>query len=523
MSKRWLLGSVITEDNPSRQIRRLGSVKSHTVADTKVSASLTIADRDQFREYGPDLVRHEFGSLVSTRMTSSQPLRRVTSSGVAAMVAGLGLTILELTTHFIEGRLGVYGKYTILTCGTLFSVWGLKELIAGWWPRMGRNSLIRNRMHIPLEGAAFLAIMFVLFVGSLIGRSNPLMLVFSMMAGAFVLNGWLTFTSLKGVHIERVLPERAMAGDPFSVELTLVNRKRILSSWLMSAVDHIEGLGVQLTPEIVFIRVAGRESQRGHYHVQLAKRGVYTLGPVHVDTRFPLGLVQRGISLPVPASLKVYPRLGKLTTEWRRKLQTATEQTASQASHAGHSADEFHRLREYRVGDDLRSVHWRTSARRNELMVREYRDSRDRSLLVLLDTWMPPHPDETCLQSMEQAISFSATVCIEAARNSRESRTTLASLASTVTVWRGGAGGERIEDMLDSLAELVPGSTKLVSGLFEATVHDRSLQPRIVVVTARPQVVEAEIQRLAAQDHSLANVQILTIGSREIGQVFETL
>lgn len=451
----------------------------------------------------------------------SAPLRRITASGISAMVAGLGLTGIELTTHLIEERLGPFGRVVILMCGTLFSVWGLKELIAGWWPRLGRNGLIRNRFHIPQEGWAFLAIMFVLFIGSLIGRSNPLMLVFSMMAGAFVMNGWLTFTSLKGVSVERVLPERAMAGDPFSVELTLSNRKRFLSAWLMSIVDHVEGHGTTLTPEVVFIRVPAGDSQRGHYQVQLARRGVYSLGPFHVDTRFPLGLVERGVNLAVPASMKVYPRLGRLTSEWRRKLLTATEQTVSHASHAGHSSDEFHRLREYRVGDDMRSIHWRTSARRNELMVREFRDTRDRSLLILLDAWLPPGASEQSRNDLELALSFAATAAIEAARNSRESRTTMAVLSDSVRIWRGGAGGEKIEELLDSLAELQPGSPKPVSALFEATISDRSLHPRILILSTRPQVVEAEMNHLTAHDHSLGSVQLLAIGSPEITQVFE--
>ncbi len=97
-------------------------------------------------------------------------------------------------------------------------------------------------------------------------------------------------------------------------------------------------------------------------------------------------------------------------------------------------------------------------------MVREYRDSRDRSLLILLDAWLPAKPSEAARQDLELGLSFAATVAIEAARNnSRESRTTLAVLSNTVTIWRGGAGGERVEDLLDSLAELQPGSQRPVS------------------------------------------------------------
>ncbi len=437
------------------------------------------------------------------------------------MGVGLALSVIELATGFVQGRLGPYGRITILVCGTLFSVWGMKELIAGWWPRLSRNGLIRNRFHIPVEGWAFLLIMFVLFIGSLMGRSNPLMLVFSMMAGAFVMNGWLTFTYLKGVTVERQLPERVMAGEPFSVVMALRNRKTWLSAWLMTVQDHVTGHQTELTPEVAFIRVPADEQQRGHYQLVLAQRGLHQFGPIHVDTRFPLGLVERGLNLSVSATLHVYPRLGRLQPDWKRKLQHAMEQTSSQVAKSGLFEDEFYSLREYRVGDDLRSVHWRTSARRNELMVRQYRDNRDRCLLILLDSWMPTDDEERDREDFEQALSFIATVCVEATRSSRESRTTVAVQGALLVVWRGGGGGEKIEALLDALAELQPDHKRSIAPLIEATRGDRSHQPRILLLTRRPEEADREVRRLAAQDHSLSAVQLLEIGSPELRQIFE--
>lgn len=438
-----------------------------------------------------------------------------------AMFAGLGLSGIELTTGFVRGRLGPYGHTTILVCSTLFSIWGLKELIAGWWPKLGRNGLIRNRFHLPLEGWAFLLIMFVLFIGSLLGHSNPLMLVFSMMAGAFVMNGWLTFTYLKGVVVTRQLPDRVMAGEPFSVEIALLNRKSWLSAWLMTVRDHVSGGKAQLAPEVVFIRIPPGEQQRGHYQLVLAQRGVHEFGPVHIDTRFPLGLVERGINRPIPATLRVYPRLGRLQPDWKRKLQNATEQTSSQVANSGIFEDEFHSLREYRLGDDLRSVHWRTSARRNELMVREYRDNRDRSLLILFDSWIPEGLEDR--DDFEHALSFATTVCVEASRKSRESRTTLAVCGANQEVWRGGNGGQKIEDLLDTLSDLQPHSMREIAPLFDFTIADRSRHPRILLLTSRPQQVQSEIRRLSTQDHSLGSVQILVIGSPELRMIFEVV
>lgn len=437
------------------------------------------------------------------------------------MSVGMGICVIELLTEFIRLRLGAFGHYTILGCGVLFSIWGMKELLSHGWPRLGKNGFVRNRFHIPTEGWAFLLIMFVLFVGSLLGRSNPLMLVFSMMAGAFVINGWLTFTFLKGVTVRRELPERAMAGETFSAGLALMNRKPWLSAWLMTVEDIITGPQTELHPEVVFLRVPAGQEQQGHYQLVLANRGVYSFGPIHVDTRFPLGLVERGLNLTHPGTIRIYPRLGRLSASWRRQLDQANEQSNSQTARGGIFHDEFHSLRGYRAGDDVRSIHWATSARRNELMVREYRDSRDQSLLILLDAYLPVRLSPLQRTEWERALGFAATVCVESAHAHRDSRVTLAAHGQEFTIWRGGSGGQRIEELLDRLAELQPTLDSSLNPLWNQTVSDRCQQPRILLLTTRAREVQIQLTQQAAHDHSLSTVQILDISADSFRALFE--
>src|ERR1700685_355837 len=121
--------------------------------------------------------------------------------------------------------------------------------------RQRRFGFGRHRVSLPRPGQFYLAIMIVVFSGSLLGRSHMLMLVFSMMAGPFVINGWITYSMLKRTAVERVAPARVMAGAPMTVELMLVNRKRVMSCWLMSVRDKIENDEEQLEPSLLFARV----------------------------------------------------------------------------------------------------------------------------------------------------------------------------------------------------------------------------------------------------------------------------
>ena len=93
--------------------------------------------------------------------------------------------------------------------------------------------------------------MIVLFVGALLGRSNPLLLVFALMAGPFVANAWVSFVLLKRLTVRRYLPERVMAGEPTSVELALTNQKTRLSAWVMMLRDQITSPEERLPAEVL--------------------------------------------------------------------------------------------------------------------------------------------------------------------------------------------------------------------------------------------------------------------------------
>ena len=138
-------------------------------------------------------------------------------------------------------------------------------------------------------------IMIVIFSGSLLGRSNMLMLVFSMMAGPFVVNGWITYSMLKRTSLERVAPERVMAGEPITVELVMSNRKRLMNCWLMSAHDTIQNGEERLDPSVLFAPGARGGTRSAPYQARLMRRGLYRFGPAQLTARFPLGIVERGL------------------------------------------------------------------------------------------------------------------------------------------------------------------------------------------------------------------------------------
>lgn len=424
----------------------------------------------------------------------------ISQTGVAAMAAGLSIVAYEVSTRFVHSRLGGVGHVVVVGCGIYFSIWGLKEIIAGLFPSLGKSSLGRDRFVFPAEGLVYVGIMMAVFAGAMIGRSNPLMLVFSLMAGPLVVNGWVTKTLLYRVTPVRRVPARLMAGEPASVEITLTNGKHWLSAWLLIAVDRIASEQEELQPRAVFPRVPPGQQTTSHYRIRLARRGVHRLGPLQVNTRFPLGLVERGLHFDLPDRILVYPRLGRMTSGWKSRLREALELSQQQAAHSGSFNDEFHKLRDYRRGDDQRAIHWKTSARQNELMVREFRQNRDQDLVLLLDAWTPPAPTPEDQLAVEQAVSLAASIAADQCRHGRESVPffVAAGLHETFT-WGGTQGSHRLETLLDHLALLEPSAQQPLDERLELCRGQLRHSQRLLIVTSRSSDVRPLVESWVAE------------------------
>ena len=139
-------------------------------------------------------------------------------------------------------------------------------------------------------------------------------------------------------------------------------------------------------------------------------RGVHIVGPVTYLQADPLGMVARRLLGEGTATVMVRPRVtdlavfaGGLTAD----LEGATSQELSMSDMS------FHALREYVKGDDLRHVHWRSSARANKLLVRQYQETRRGHVTVLVDDAETSYPSS---DDFELAVSIGSSIAVRLAR-----------------------------------------------------------------------------------------------------------
>lgn len=123
------------------------------------------------------------------------------------------------------------------------------------------------------------------------------------------------------------------------------------------------------------------------------KRGRYTVGPMIVDSEYPFGLVRWTRELQPATGIRVLPAVGNVAVEslrrWLIRAGGGEGRTRRPSRRPTPGLGDVRGVRPYRMGDSPRDIHWKTTARRNQLVVREYDQTDPLNLVLILDPWLP--------------------------------------------------------------------------------------------------------------------------------------
>ncbi len=280
----------------------------------------------------------------------------------------------------------------------------------------------------------------------------------------------------------KLAPATVTVGEPAHLRITVTNRARsAVAAAGTIATEHIAGKPVALS--LGGLRPSATRETR--LDLPTNRRGVVELGPLTVVKADPLGLLRRDVHQAKVERLEVQPRtqvVAPVPTGLAKDLEGPT----SGDSPAGDIS--FHALRDYQFGDDPRHVHWLSTARTGDLMVRHHVDNRLPHVGLVLDTrrssyrFDEPAPDA---RSHAEADSPGFETAIEIAGS-----VLLGSLRSALPVtWAAGQGPAR-----------ATSPTKIASALTVLDTADESPLPEHAV---------AELVRLAPD----VSVVVLITGS----------
>lgn len=249
------------------------------------------------------------------------------------------------------------------------------------------------------------------------------------------------------LRVHRVArPDRVTRGESSTVTLTVHNGSR----WRAATLVAYDRCGERRIP-VPLLRLRPQRDTVVSFPVPTQRRGVVPVGPLSVIRADPLGLVSVARTHGDTTQVWVHPRSHPLAAV----PAGVTRSLDGRIDRVPHGSITFAALREYVVGDELRHVHWRTSAKVGELMVREHTDTSLPRLVLLLDDRAASWPGAQPPEAFEAACEAAASVIAAAVREDLPVALQLVGAASaTHPGVRRDAGLAR--DLMDRLAQASP-------------------------------------------------------------------
>ncbi len=315
--------------------------------------------------------------------------------------------------------------------------------------------------------------------------------------------------SPRRVGVRRDVPASVRLTQPARSVLTLENRDArrlravVRDAWPPSALPRDDAPGspaslARTTPRH-HVDLPPGEARRVVTDLLPTRRGDLVAGAVTIRSIGPLGLAGRQATLPVPGRLRVLPEFASRRHLPSRlaRLRELDGRAAVQVRGAG---TEFDSLREYVIGDDVRSIDWRATARRADVVVRTWRPERDRRVLLVVDT------SRTSAVRVDDAprleASIEAALLLASLATHAGDRVELLAFDRRVRARVAGSTGRRVlPAFADALAGVQPELVEADWAGVAAQVRERLTQRALVVLltTLDPAAVEQGLLDVAEQ------------------------
>jgi uncharacterized protein (DUF58 family) len=268
-------------------------------------------------------------------------------------------------------------------------------------------------------------------------------------------------------------PARVHVGTASRVDLTIRNL-RATTTPVLRLRDPVSGTrGADL-----LVPPLGRgERTLAAYRLPTDRRGLVQIGPLDVVVGDPFGLTSVATVAAPRVGLTVYPHVDQI-----EPLPYTTGHDplagARQPNSLGRTGEDFYALRPYVVGDDLRRIHWPSSARHDELLVRQNELPWQGRTTVLLDVRKAAHAGD----SLEVAVSAAASIVAATAR-----RNDLVRLVTTAGSDSDFApGSDHIEAIMEHLAVVPPAPTGSLRRAVEMLTRHSTGGALVVIVADAP-------------------------------------
>ena len=381
---------------------------------------------------------------------------------------------------------------------------------------------------IAREGWYYLGMMGFIIAGAMIRDINLLYIMAGMMLGPLLFSFYAANRSLKKLELKRRFQPLVAVDEPLHVEVSAsksVGSPRALAVLVRDTI-YREGESRRTTKnaQLFFSHVnAGTTADRS-YCVRFKRRGKYLLGPIKASTGIPLGLVRATAAADEDDFVLVSPKLGVLQPAWSRYLELADDGGQKSVRRHGKAAGDFYGMREWRDGDSRNWIHWRTSAKRSKLTVRQFQQRINQDLVVVLDLYQPKGRAVSS-DLAEKAISFAATLVVEQARQG-STQMAVACAGTLGFVLRGMSSPVFRREVMERMATIDVTERDGLADVLAEVLPRTSSNAKIVLVTTTTRSLQdgdpfEELWKRTDVRRSIGDIVQVSVDSTQFQELFQ--
>lgn len=343
---------------------------------------------------------------------------------------------------------------------------------------------VRAKVSITREGWYYLGMLGFIIAGAVIRDINLLYIMAGMMLGPLLFSLIASTRSLRRLRAMRGFHPLVSVGDPLCVEIDVTRPAGSTPAYAVVVRDHIRRQGdrrARASTTVFFSCVPAAGAARCSYKARLHHRGRYYLGPMNISTSMPLGLVRATATLDRRERVLVTPQLGTLHPTWARQVDLKNNGSQKSRRRRGQSEGDFYGMREWRNGDSRNRIHWRTSAKRGKLTVRQFEQRINQDLVVILDLWQPDR-EPTQTYHIESAVSFAATLIVHQTTKGA-SHLLVASASESGFVAQGIASPVLQQELMEHLAVVMPSPADTLPDVIASVLPKAKTNAKIILVS----------------------------------------
>ena len=358
------------------------------------------------------------------------------------------------------------------------------------------NQPIRNSL-LP-QGIVFIVILAFVTVCAVLRNVNLLVVVSGTMSAVLALCWRSSRRMLRHTIVERLFPEDIHAGTTVPIQWRVENMGSA-SIFNLRIDDQIVQLNSdsdlfanrnQARGVLMVEGVLPKDDMISSYRAMFPHRGIYRAGPAIVSAQFPFPLVSCWFRSQQQTEIFVAPPAGQLLKGWHTQLSEHDSRFENQAPRKGTNEEEFFAIRNWQTGDSLKHIHWRSTAKTGQPMVRQFETHLPETLFVAADLYADPEnianslEPESESQICEDILSLISTL-LDRWRNDRTQDLAIGIADEEATIHLAKRDGMFAERLHKRLATADGCKNTAILNLIEHWTNDVYPSNHLLVLSSR--------------------------------------